>query len=211
MSQHPNSTSGPGPQRASRTKTTSPSPTAGAMMSPATEPEMATTPGWREVPSPGPRPLDQPTDPILEDGVAGDGGPLVDDDSAQRALRSTIGGRSQASTAEAARALTEPVGALVTLLGFVVHLARRRPAIATADGPLRVWVPNPAQAEAIAGPLASIAARRIPVGDGDTNDVVDGVMAGIAVTGYTIEQLELEQLARAQAAAETAATAGADG
>jgi hypothetical protein len=173
--------------------------------------ETTTAPGWRDVPTPGPRPLDEPINPQLID-QADDvgGGPSADD--AQKALRSTIGGRSQGSTAKAAEALTPLVAMAVTMLGMGLHLLRGSRKLVAGDGTLiRVWVPAEDQATAIAEPLARIAARHAPVGDGDTNDVVDGVMAGVAVVGYSIGQFELEAVAKQAEQAEQTAAATSDG
>jgi hypothetical protein len=55
-----------------------------------------------------------------------------------------------------------------------------------------VWVADEEDAEAIAAPLARIAARRSPIAGKGSADVVDGLEVLVGTTGYAMKNLERE-------------------
>lgn len=117
----------------------------------------------------------------------------------------TMTGVSTASTGDllkgkpskAIRELYATIGkALVAAGGGLANMAARD------DDEDPVWLMTDEEAEGIALPLANIAARKAPLnvgdGDGDTNDLVDGMMAVLGIAVYAGRTL-LERAARRKA------------
>jgi hypothetical protein len=98
------------------------------------------------------------------------------------------GGSSKASTDW--RDLLPITSTLVGMMSLAVRFwrGRRRP---LPDG---VWVADEEDAEAIAAPLARIAARRSPLSGEGSADMVDGLEVLVGATGYTMKNLEREAL-----------------
>lgn len=57
------------------------------------------------------------------------------------------------------------------------------------------WIMHDEEQTAIAAPLARIAARRVPAGDGVAGDVSDGIVAGMATAGYAARAAKDHRLA----------------
>lgn len=127
-------------------------------------------------------------------------------DRAETALKAAVSGRgsSQASIDRAAAGLSPTIGALLQGAGMVVH-ARRTPGgqrlVDQAGNVAAIWVPTDDEAHGVAVPLARIAARHMPEGMGEDNDLSDALGAVLATGLFTIAQIAAERAWRAQVAA----------
>lgn len=111
-----------------------------------------------------------PSDPVSEDSLI---------DSAEP-IRSTPTSTKRApfpvDEAKAGKSLSSIIQKVVTMIGFAVHQLR-------TPGPVPVWIPSAAEAQAIADPLGRILARRVPDGAGNP-DIADGMDAVVATGAY---------------------------
>ena len=165
------------------TESTQPGPTSPDSPPPPTRQALtADSPGF-QTPS---RPQSPPQDPMdpeatstrsLADGeidYVGDSGSGLPPLSSKTA---TIG-PSQVFTADA-QAFEGLIGTAVMVAGTVVD-SKMSPNTHT-------WLPTEGEIDSIAGPMSRIAARHAPaVGGGETNDILDGLEAGLGVMGYVL-------------------------
>lgn len=85
--------------------------------------------------------------------------------------------------------LTAMCEQIVGLSSMVVRAVRAR----RRELPPKAWIATKADKKAIGEPLARIAARHAPMTGKGSDDVVDGFTAGVAVVGYSLANLELEE------------------
>ena len=161
-------------------------------------------------PQPAPPPQPAPTDPgPATEPIRSSGSNQRDElgDNAAKALRGAVSGAgSSRASIEAAAGTLSPV--LVAVLqggGMVVHARRTPEGQRIVEDPATkaqqialIWVPTTDEAEQVAGPLARIAARRMPEGIGEDSDIADAFGAVLAAGLFTIGQLLLERQWRAQ-------------
>jgi len=158
------------------------------------------TPGWTPPPAP---PAPDPLDPTSTTTSSPEG-PALDPDSSngyggsdpERGRKSsTTPGPGPRLASIAKPATFEPIIAkLVQAVSLLLDHWRSRET--------HTWLMHDEEADAIAAPLSRIAARHSPVTlDEETNDVLDGLEAGIGAAGYGMrahfDDLELERAARA--------------
>lgn len=171
---------------------------------PDPDPLRATVPGFRAPPStPGPDPLDPTASTITtpsatsttstgaEDGAGSSNGPGPDGPHAGEPLSNGPTKSSRASTPDPL-AFVEIARTLVALVSMAVAAARRR---RRPHMPPAAWIATPVDQAAIGDPLARIAARHAPIGDGDeANDVIDGLTAMVGAAGYVVGGVQAEAL-----------------
>lgn len=95
---------------------------------------------------------------------------------------------------------------LEELVGALVHLGLGTPALMLNERRTpgtTVWLLDADDVANIAGPIARIAARRVPAVDGETSDVVDGLLATIGLGGYVMKNVHAERELRAAAGGAT--------
>lgn len=188
-------------QTASPTLDREPTPEGAIRFAPSNRPQPA--------PSPQPDPADLGPDPTEPAPIRSSGpnprGELGD--NAAKALRGAVSGAgSSRASIEAAAGTLSPV--LVAVLqggGMVVHTRRTPEGQRIVEDPATkaqqvalIWVPTTDEAEQVAGPLARIAARRMPDGIGEDSDIADAFGAVLAAGLFTVGQLLLERQWRAQ-------------
>jgi hypothetical protein len=84
--------------------------------------------------------------------------------------------------------LDELARTLVGLASLIVRVVRGR----RRHLPDGVWIADEDDQQAIGDPLARIAERHMPAGQGPTGDTVDGLCALVATAGYTMKGLTAE-------------------
>lgn len=168
--------------------------------SPSPDPEDLTAdlPGFAQPPSPTTDPLDPSVTTIgatSSESSHDDGASWADVDEEEAPHRGSEGttGSSRASTDRTVpranwQDLMPMIGALVGMASLAVRWvrSRRRPL------PEGVWIADEEDQAAIAAPLARMAARRSPIGSGESADLVDGVEVLVGAAGYAMKNLEHE-------------------
>jgi len=82
----------------------------------------------------------------------------------------------------------KPIAGLVQLASLGVHYVRR------AEPPL--WLADDDDVADITAPLARIAARHVPVGEGQASDLADGFEAALATTNYVVKNIAAQAATR---------------
>jgi hypothetical protein len=184
------------PQRANQDSTPTPEPATPTEATPTVDawetdpmadlpPEDLGQPGFRALPGEDEGDLGGPWGPGSGDG-GGRGDGTVPGSAAQPTTETT--GSSPGSIAEGVARLITTVLGMVTLF---IHTWR-------TPGENPVWFATGDELEGMAQPLARIASRRVPKGIGGSNDLTDGLEAGIAATAYAIRNRAAEQEYQAQ-------------
>ena len=167
------------------TETTRPPATSTPTSTPDPDPTLGSPPGYQQTPSRRRSP-DQATRSLPPDW------PTVADDAPADESLSPSGSLttpSQVSTGD-----PEACAELVTTAARIPTLFLNRRRGAGTD----LWLLDDQDTEAICEPLGRILARHAPLGDDETNDLFDGLLAGMGVGGYVLKNVEAERKLSAQ-------------
>jgi hypothetical protein len=152
------------------------------------EPLLAPSPGFR-APTP-PRAADQPLRTLPADTPTIHDQPRAEEPEPDGPDLSTSKVTpSQVSTGE----LEALLGLVTTAVRIPTMLVNDRRGPGTA-----LWLLEPEDEATICGPLAAILARHAPMGDGDSSDIIDGMIAGVGVGGFVLKNLQRERQLRAR-------------
>jgi hypothetical protein len=185
-------TSRPAPEPAEPSPTPGPSPTVSAAIPGFARLEDPLAPTMMESESPAANP--PPAPPALDE-IGAAVGPELDDaghipafPTARRArfkLPATPFKLRAGTVDKATRdGVLELIGGALELIGRALQARAVPPA---KYGPNDAWIPDAADQETIAGPIANMTARRIPTGLGAESDVADILTLTAGTAGYAIK------------------------
>lgn len=167
------------PSRLSKSART-PSTTTGETPTPAVE-VTADLPGFAQIPPEEPTPGATTTenrDPGEAPASGSESGPAAPPTQKQAARRST-----RVSTTDI-QAFAGVVTVALVAVGTFLHNRM------TPGDDNDVWLPDEQDAEAIASPLGSLAARRAPIEKGEASDIADALTALVGAAGYALKNVE---------------------